>query len=94
MRRALLLALAIAAAPSACATDRASRECKDVCRREAECVEQAADDKPAADNKFDQSECVAACSALQRDEDGKKLVADHVACVEKAQSCEAVLDCQ
>ena len=57
-------------------------------------MDEAADDKPTADIKFDQSECVAACSALQRDEDGKKLVADHVACVEKADSCDAVLTCQ
>ena len=94
MHRLLLLALALAPALSGCAADRASADCKNVCRREAQCVEEAADDKPGGDVRFDQSECVAACSALQRDEDGKKLVAEHVACVGKAKTCDEVLACQ
>jgi hypothetical protein len=78
-----------------CATDRASADCKNVCRREAQCVEEAAEDNKSADNRFDQSECVAACSALERDPDGKKLVADHVACAEKAgKDCAALMGCQ
>jgi hypothetical protein len=92
--RALLLAAALAASLNGCAADRASADCKNVCRREAQCVEEAADEKPAADARFDQSECVAACSALQRDEDGKKLVADHVACVNRSSECDAVMKCQ
>ncbi len=90
-----MIPLALAAALSGCATDRASKECKDVCRSEATCMEEAADTPEGADSKFDQSECVAACSALQRDEDGKKLVAQHVACAEKAKDdCAALLACQ
>ena len=89
--RAILLLLFLAG----CATDRASKECKEVCRREAQCVEEAAETPEGADSKFDQSECVAACSALQRDPDGKELVATHVACAEKAKDdCAALLDCQ
>ena len=94
MLRALLFATAIAATLTGCAADRASADCKNVCRREAQCVEEAAEEKPTVDARFDQSECVAACSALQRDEDGKKLVADHVACVGKASGCDAVMACQ
>lgn len=91
MRAAALFLILLLAG---CATDRASADCKNVCRREATCVDEAAEETRAADHKFDQSECVAACSALQRDPDGKQLVADHVACAEKANDCAALMACQ
>jgi hypothetical protein len=82
-----------------CASERASNECKDVCRKQAQCVDQqreaAGDGEAGSDqNKFDQSECVAACTALLRDEQGKKIVEQHVACIDRAGAdCTALLAC-
>lgn len=82
-----------------CASERASTECKEVCRKQAQCVDQkreaASDGEAGSDqNKFDQSECIAACTALLRDEQGKKLVEQHVGCVDRAANdCAALLAC-
>ena len=91
--RLLLLLLLI----SACASERAPDDCKDVCRREASCVDQVAEDGEQDDedqNKFDQSECIAACAALKRDDIGKDLVVKYVECAKAAKDCAALLACE
>lgn len=66
-----------------------SEECKQVCRREAECADEIND----PNLKIDQDECTTVCTALQRDPEGRELVDRHVECVGAAGSCEAVLAC-
>jgi hypothetical protein len=87
----------------ACTSERSSPECKEVCRREAQCVDQMTEqraDQSGEDgdedeqNKFDQSECIAACTALDKDNQGKQSVASHVACARQAKTCKALLDCK
>ena len=91
MTRLLVLILLV----TACATERASEQCKEVCKREAQCVEQMNEEKKdGPEQKFDQSECIAACAALERDAEGKKLVEKHVACAASAADCTALLSCQ
>jgi hypothetical protein len=70
-----------------------SAECKEVCRREAECVDQV--DTTAPKIPFDEKECIAACDALQHDvaDNGAK-VKRHIDCVNKQPSCAAVLECK
>ena len=82
----------------ACSSDHADKRCKDVCRREAQCVDGAGLPAPSAEgeqNRFDQAECAAACSTLLRDSRGKELVEKHLTCVEKAgEDCEKILACE
>ena len=96
------LALLLASVLAACATERSSPECKDVCSKQARCVDQkgeaAAPGSPPAtipeQTKFDQSECIAACTSLRRDAEGDKIVKRHVACFDKAgEDCAAMLAC-
>ncbi len=86
MRWFLLLA-AIAAVGC---TEPRSAVCKEVCKREAECVDTTASKMP-----FDEKECVAACAALENDvaDNGAK-VKRHIDCVHKQQACAAVLECK
>ena len=95
-RIAVLLAALLAAA--ACSSEGTSPDCKEVCRKEAACVDQVVvdDDKDDEEqNRFDQSECIAACDALSRDEVGKKLVEKHTECALKAgKDCAALLLCK
>ena len=91
-----LLALLLLAA-AACSSDGTSSKCEEVCRREASCVDKVNDESVEEDeeqNRFDQSECVAACYALSRDEVGKKLVEKHQECAAKAKDCAALLQCK
>jgi len=68
MKRIFIGALLLVAA----CTEERSPECKDVCEREARCAE-------SSDSyRFDQNECVSACSALWRD---------------KARTCDEVYAC-
>jgi len=83
--RALLLALLVAGG----CTEPRSAECKEVCKREAECVEET-----NAKLAFDEKECVAACAALEHDSDNAAKVKRHADCVHKQQSCAAVLECK
>lgn len=83
--RAVLLALLLAAA----CTEPRSAECKEVCKREAECVEET-----NAKLAFDEKECVAACAALEHDSDNAAKVKRHTDCVRRQQSCAAVLECK
>ena len=95
-----ILALLLA---TACASDRSSPECKDVCSKQARCVDQKSEaiqpgqprqSTPPEQIKFDQSECIAACTALMKDAEARKVVARHVACFAKAgDDCEAILAC-
>jgi hypothetical protein len=91
---ALLTALLVAAA---CSSEGTSNDCKEVCRSEAACVDQVGDDgkEDEEQNRFDQSECIAACDALSRDEVGKKLVEKHTECARKNKDdCAALLQCK
>lgn len=86
-----LLALAAALALAACQSDGGSA-CNKLCDLEARCSDKvnAGSDRP----RFDSGECAAACKALERDGEGKKLVSKHRACVEAAgDDCAAVLAC-
>jgi hypothetical protein len=92
---ALLLLLA-----TACSSEGSSKDCKDICQTEANCVDQRSaagkdEDEDEEQNKFDQSECIAACDALSRDEVGKKLVEKHTQCTRAAgKDCAAILQCK
>lgn len=81
--------VAFAVLLAAC-TEPRSAACKEVCKREAECIDATASKMP-----FDEKECVAACAALEHDvaDNGAK-VQRHIDCVHKQQSCEAVLECK
>ena len=91
--RAPLLAMVIAAAWAlACAgcTEPRSTACKEVCKREAECVDMTGNKIP-----FDEKECIAACAALEHDvEHSAAKVQRHIECVNKQPSCAAVLECK
>ena len=82
MRVALLLLLV------AC-TEPRSPACKDVCKREAKCVDELGDKIP-----FDEKECIAACAVLEGDPDNLAKVQKHAECVAKHTACNEVLDCQ
>jgi hypothetical protein len=74
---------------AACTQPRSER-CKAVCAREAECVDSTKSTIP-----FDEKECVAACAALEIDATGNTAkVVKHADCVNRQQSCAAVLECQ
>ena len=83
--RVLLAALLL----FACTQPRSAR-CKEVCRRETDCVDSSKDKTP-----FDEKECIAACAVLEADvaDNGAK-VKNHIDCVNKQQTCAGVIDCQ
>lgn len=83
-----LLVTAALLAP-ACTSSRSPR-CKEICQREARCVRELRE----LDINFDEAECVAACAALDRDSEGKQLVAQHEQCVNQAVDCEAMMRCR
>jgi hypothetical protein len=82
----------------ACGSEQTSR-CNEVCDREARCVDELNEQTRKAESsappapKLDSGECAAACKALDRDPEGKDLVAKHVECVRKASTCAAVVAC-
>ncbi len=71
-------------------TEPRSTSCRQVCKREAECIEETGTKIP-----FEEKECVAACAALEQDAtySGAK-VQRHIDCVNKQTSCSAVLECK
>jgi len=71
-------------------TEPRSAQCKEVCKREAECIDATSSKMP-----FDEKECIAACGALENDvaDNGAK-VTRHIDCVRSKQACEAVLECK
>jgi hypothetical protein len=78
------------AGASAGCTEPRSAACKEVCKREAECVDATGNKVP-----FDEKECIAACAALEHDvEHSAAKVARHIDCVNKQQACPAVLECK
>jgi hypothetical protein len=84
--RGALLAIVILAG----CTEPRSPACKEVCRREAECIDSTASKVP-----FDEKECVAACAALEHDvEHSAAKVARHIECVRAQKTCPAVLECK
>ena len=84
MRALLLIALL-----AACTQPRSQR-CREICKREADCVDQTGNKIP-----FDEKECIAACSVLEDDvADNAAKVARHAECVKRAQACGDVLECQ
>jgi hypothetical protein len=86
--RTVLLILLVA-----CAEPRSER-CKEICSREAECVERIETDQ-AGGTAFDEGDCVAACAALERDKQTAGLVEAHAVCVAKAASdCRKLLECR
>ena len=87
--RALLLAVVTAFVLGGC-TEPRSTACKEVCKREAECVDQTGNKIP-----FDEKECIAACAALEHDvEHSAAKVQRHIECVNKQPTCAAVLECK
>lgn len=72
---ALLLVLA------ACAQPRSAR-CKEICAREAECQQRS--DEPDEQSAFDEGDCVAACAALERDDNAVTRVEAHHVCITQA----------
>jgi hypothetical protein len=90
MRAALFcIALGLATSLPGCTSSRSGR-CIDVCEREAQCVDKTGF---KTDIPFDRTECVAACTALERDPAGRTLVDKHQACVQGAGTCSEVVRC-
>jgi hypothetical protein len=89
MRSPAVAAFVVALATAAC-TEPRSPACREVCKREAECIEET-----GSKISFDEKECVAACSALEQDSTvNAAKVQRHIDCVHKQQSCTAVLECK
>lgn len=85
----VLCLLSLAATTVAC-TEPRSAPCQEVCKREAECVEETNSKIP-----FDEKECIAACAALIHDvKTSAAKVQQHIACVGQQTSCAAVLECK
>jgi hypothetical protein len=85
-----IIAAAIAAVLGAGCTEPRSAACKEVCKREAECIDTLGNKSP-----FDEKECIAACAALEHDvENSAAKVQQHIACVNQQTSCPAVLECK
>jgi hypothetical protein len=77
-------------------TEPRSAACKEVCKREAECIDSSGLD-PATGGKppFDEKECIAACAALEHDvEHSAAKVQRHIDCVNKQPTCPAILECK
>ncbi|HEX3762505.1 MAG TPA: hypothetical protein VHW23_27575 [Kofleriaceae bacterium] len=71
-------------------TEPRSAACKEVCKREAECIDTLGSKSP-----FDEKECIAACAALEHDvENSAAKVQQHIACVNQQTACPAVLECK
>lgn len=86
---ALGWAVAAAVLGAGC-TEPRSTSCKEVCKREAECIDTLGSKSP-----FDEKECIAACAALEHDvENSAAKVQQHIACVNQQTSCPAVLECK
>jgi len=86
----MVLAMFAMAALWAGCTEPRSPACKDVCKREAECIDSTGSKAP-----FDEKECIAACAALEHDvQNSAAKVQRHIACVMQQTSCPAVLECK
>ena len=86
----MVTAAACAIGALAACTEPRSTACKEVCKREAECVDTTGSKMP-----FDEKECIAACAALEHDvQNSAAKVQRHIACVLQQTSCSAVLECK
>jgi hypothetical protein len=74
---------------AACPSSRSPR-CKQICQRESQCIRE----QRRLDIHFDEAECIAACTVLDRDGEGRRIVDEHAGCIERAGACEAVLECR
>jgi hypothetical protein len=93
--RALSLVIALAGVLASACTEPRSAACKDVCKREAECIDSTGVDSVGNKLPFDEKECIAACAALEHDvEHSAAKVQHHIDCVNRQQACPAVLDCK
>ena len=88
MRPVSTLAGLVVALSLACSAPRSER-CREICEKEAKCAETV----NRADFKFDKRECIAACTALERDEQGRERVGRHAECVKHA-DCSQVYACE
>lgn len=71
-------------------TEPRSATCREVCKREAECVEETGSKMP-----FEEKECIAACAALEQDTaNSAAKVQRHADCVRRQSTCSAVLECK
>jgi len=68
-----------------------SARCRNLCAREAECIELA---KRETENSFDEKQCVAACAVIESEPKSAQNVAAHEQCMIKAIDCNAVLNCR
>ena len=91
---AIVAVVATWASLTAC-TEPRSTACKEVCKREAECVDSTTVDPAGNKLPFDEKECIAACAALEHDvEHSAAKVQRHIDCVTKQQTCAAILECK
>jgi hypothetical protein len=82
----LALAIAILAA---CSSSRSPR-CKEICQRESQCIREIR----RLDIQLDEAECISACTVLDRDSAGQRIVDEHAQCIGSASDCDAVLRCR
>jgi hypothetical protein len=68
----------------AACTETRDPACVDVCEKEGSCADKI------DSYRFDQNECVSACSALRRDTEGQQYFERHKECVDKAASCDEI----
>ena len=71
-------------------TEPRSAQCREICRREAECIEETGNKMP-----FEEKECVAACAALEQDvAHSAAKVQRHADCVRRQTTCAGVMECK
>jgi len=88
--RWLTLAVLVSLVSLVSCTEPRSDSCREVCKREAECIEETGNKMP-----FEEKECVAACAALEQDKaHSAATVRRHLDCVRKQTTCSAVLECR
>ena len=90
IRRCARIEILLAALAAAGCAEAPSQRCKQLCEREAECVERHGDERA----RFDKAECAMECSVLERDRDGKTSVDRHMLCAAQAQTCDALMSCR
>ena len=78
-----LFVLALALAAQACTQPRSPR-CRQVCARQVECRELAGQE---AEPVFNETECVAQCTALETDAETRHIVDERVACFTRPDAC-------
>lgn len=90
MRPVLFASFALALAILAACSSSRSPRCKEICQRESQCIREVRQ----IDVHFDEAECISACTVLDRDSEGKRIVDEHAQCIGRASECEAVLQCR